>query len=123
MLGFGRGRNTPGRELAEFGEDERFNLLQELGVRSPEVAWSGRVNTQAYRLLSGMMQALDINPSRVSRMKSDDLSQGCLFCPHARRCSRDLADGSAARTYMDYCPNAKVLQGLCARHAPVLTPV
>ena len=93
MLGFGRGRNTPGRELTELGDDERFNLLQELGIRSPEAAWSGRVNTQAYRLLSGMMRALDINATQVSRVKSDDLAHGCLFCPHARRCSRDLADG------------------------------
>jgi hypothetical protein len=55
MLRAGRGKNSPGQDLRELGEDERINLLQELGVLTRDAAWSGTVNTQAHRLLSGMM--------------------------------------------------------------------
>jgi hypothetical protein len=123
MLRAGRGKNSPGQDLRELGEDERINLLQELGVLTRDAAWSGTVNTQAHRLLSGMMRALDINPCQVTRIKSDDLAHGCLFCPHARRCSRDLANGSAAGSFTTYCPNAKVLQGLRVQRASALTLV
>ena len=38
-----------------------------------------------------------------------DLERVCSLCNHKRQCARELAAGTAAQHYDDYCPNASTL--------------
>ena len=41
-----------------------------------------------------------------------DMERVCALCAHKRQCDRDLADGSIAEHYKDYCLNAPTIEQL-----------
>jgi hypothetical protein len=41
-----------------------------------------------------------------------DMERVCSLCSHKRQCDRDLATGTAAAHYEEYCGNADTIDGL-----------
>ena len=41
-----------------------------------------------------------------------DMERVCALCSHKRQCDRDLAAGTAAAHYEEYCANAPTIDGL-----------
>ena len=44
-----------------------------------------------------------------------DMERVCSLCNHKRQCDRDLAAGTAAAHYEEYCGNADTIDGLGPR--------
>jgi hypothetical protein len=44
-----------------------------------------------------------------------DMERVCSMCDHKRQCDRDLAAGTAAKHYEEYCGNADTIDGLGPR--------
>ena len=65
--------------------DELPKLLKTLGIDEATLA-----NTQPFLLR--------------------DMERVCAMCEHKRRCDRDLAEGSSAEHYKDYCANAPTIE-------------
>ena len=55
----------------------------------------------------GLPDPIDGDPAVVR-----DLQRTCLLCDHKSRCRRELAEGSAAQHFRDFCPNAYTFDAL-----------
>ena len=44
-----------------------------------------------------------------------DMERVCSLCNHKRQCDRDLAAGTSAAHYQEYCGNADTIDGLGPR--------
>jgi hypothetical protein len=67
---------------------------------------------QGARLLSELLLALDVDPKKLSEqdpMMMRDMQRLCVSCTHKRQCTHDLAAGTMAHNYVDFCPNAYTL--------------
>ena len=68
--------------------------------------------------LPQMLQALGIDLEGLARTEPlvlRDMERVCSLCNHKRQCDRDLAAGTAAAHYEEYCGNADTIDGLGKR--------
>lgn len=68
--------------------------------------------------LEKLLQALGIDEARLARtqpMVLRDMERVCALCSHKRECDHDIATGTSAERYEDYCPNASTIAGLDER--------
>jgi hypothetical protein len=47
-----------------------------------------------------------------------DLQRTCILCDHKSRCQRELAEGTAARHFREFCPNAYTFDALAQKVEP-----
>jgi hypothetical protein len=81
---------TRGNELVRKGPhaaDELPKLLSALGIKADDLA-------------------------RIEPMVLHDMERVCTLCNHKRGCDRDLAAGTSAEHYEEYCANASTIAGL-----------
>ena len=65
--------------------------------------------------LPKLLKALGISQAdlaRVEPMVLHDLERVCALCGHKRECDRDLAEGTSAEHYREYCLNAPTIEEL-----------
>jgi len=67
------------------------------------------------------LKALGIDVAAIARAEPllvRDMQRVCSLCHDKAHCHRELADGTAAQHYKDYCPNAPTIDALgeLARH-------
>ena len=65
--------------------------------------------------LPQLLKALRIDETALERthpMVLRDMERVCALCSQKRRCDRDLAAGSSAAHYQEYCANAPTIDGL-----------
>jgi hypothetical protein len=70
--------------------------------------------------LEKLLQALGIDEARLARtlpMVLRDMERVCALCSHKRECDHDIATGTSAERYEDYCLNASTIAGLDERAA------
>jgi len=70
---------------------------------------------QAAILLRRMLVALGIDPDSPAlkdHAAIGELQRACTVCGHKPECAQDLADGTAAKNFYAYCPNAKTLDSI-----------
>ena len=68
--------------------------------------------------LPKMLAALGIDQQDLARTEPlvlRDMERVCSLCNHKRQCDRDLAAGTAAAHYEEYCGNADTIDGLGPR--------
>jgi len=68
--------------------------------------------------LPKLLQALGISQEdmeRVEPMVLHDMERVCALCGHKRECDRDLAEGTSAEHYREYCLNAPTIEELDVR--------
>jgi hypothetical protein len=85
--------------------------LEELVRRGPRAADE----------LPKMLRALGINEESLERAQPlvlRDMERVCAMCNHKRKCDRELAAGTAAQHYEEYCLNAPTIDQL-GQAAPV----
>ena len=64
-------------------------------------------------LLLRMLQALGLDQAaRSDPLIFRDLQRSCAMCDCKKRCDRELADGTAASHFAEFCPNALTLKAL-----------
>lgn len=74
-----------------------------------------RSDADKVRSLARLVESLVLDPVALRRTDPDlmaALERACLGCAERQACDRALADGSAARTYAGFCPNARRLNAL-----------
>ena len=102
-------------ELREFDSGEFARIAQELGVSPGELDTFVRQGPHAADELPQLLAALGIDNDALARsqpMVLRDMERGCAMCKHKRQCDHDLAAGTAARHYEEYCCNAQTIDGL-----------
>ncbi|HEY9455887.1 MAG TPA: hypothetical protein VIR82_24645 [Bradyrhizobium sp.] len=109
------------RELREMREMDAANLGQiasELRMTSADLEALVRQGPHAADELPKMLTALGIDQDRLARTEPlvlRDMERVCALCSHKRQCDRDLAAGTAAAHYEEYCANAPTIDGLGPR--------
>ena len=104
-------------ELMEFAADpgELERVARELNVTPGDLERLVRQGSQSASELPYMLTALDIDEAALSRAEPAllrDMERVCSFCTHKRRCHQELATGTAATNYVEYCNNADAIEML-----------
>ena len=106
------------REIAEScncDSQEFAHIARDLNISTGELDQLVRRGAHAADALPKMMAELHIDQRAVARvepMVMRDLERVCALCAQKRQCARELAAGTAAQHYGDYCPNASTLKSL-----------
>lgn len=106
------------REIAETCEcdsGELSRIAHDLGVTPDELDTLVRQGAHASDELPRMLQALGIDEATLARTQPlvlRDMERVCAQCAHKRQCDRDLAAGTAAQNYEEYCGNALTIDSL-----------
>jgi len=112
------------RELKEMREMDAANfdrIASELRMSSSELEALVRQGPHAADELPKMLQALGIDHDDLARTEPlvlRDMERVCSLCNHKRQCDHDLAAGTAAAHYEEYCGNADTIDGLGPRANP-----
>ena len=104
-------------ELMEFAADpgELERVARELNVTSADLEMLVRQGSQGANELSYMLTALGIDETALWRAEPAllrDMERVCSFCTHKRQCHEQLAAGTAATNYVEYCENADAIDTL-----------
>ena len=104
-------------ELTEFaanpGELER--VAREFNVTPADLERLVRQGSQGANELPYTLTALGIDETALWRAEPAslrDMERVCSFCTHKRRCHEELAAGTAATNYVEYCENADTIDTL-----------
>jgi hypothetical protein len=106
------------RELREMRELDAANFGQiasDLRISSTDLEALVRQGPHAADELPKMLAALGINHDDLARTEPlvlRDMERVCSLCIHKHLCDRDLAAGTAAAHYGDYCANAPTIDGM-----------
>ena len=109
------------RELREMREMDAANFGQiasELRMTSADLEALVRHGPHAADELPKMLTALGIDQDALARTQPlmlRDMERVCALCSHKRQCGRDLAAGTAAAHYKEYCANAPTIGSLGQR--------
>ena len=109
------------RELREMREMDAANFGQianELRMSSADLETLVRQGPHSADELPKMLAALGIDQHDLARTEPlvlRDMERVCSLCTHKRQCDRDLAAGTAATHYEEYCGNAGTIDGLGRR--------
>jgi hypothetical protein len=97
------------RELAKCGAEEVAAIARDFGLSTQELELIASKGPNAADELPKLLRALGVDPrKRRSDRKGTlrDLQRICITCGHKAQCKHELAAGTAANHYHDYCPNA-----------------
>jgi pyrroloquinoline quinone (PQQ) biosynthesis protein C len=84
-------------------------------VSPEELVFIANKGRNAADELPKLLRALGVDPQKLASnepatMRS--LQRICISCGHKNQCQHDLAAGTAASHYRDYCPNAMSIDAL-----------
>jgi uncharacterized protein YjiS (DUF1127 family) len=106
-------------ELRQMDRGEFDRIADDLRVTPDDLEELVRQGTHAADELPEMLKALGIDEAALARAEPlvlRDMERVCAMCQQKRQCDRDLAAGTAAAHYEDYCLNASTIDQL--RPAP-----
>ncbi|WP_311276054.1 heavy-metal resistance [Methylobacterium sp. WCS2018Hpa-22] len=94
-------------------DEEMMETMLEDGAPCPEPF--GPDGMTKLRNIADLMRALSLDPEAIRQRQPEAmhaLEAACLDCTERSRCKRELATGSAAGTYRQFCPNVSHLDRL-----------
>ena len=106
------------RELKEMREMDAASFSQiagDLRISSADLEALVRRGPHAADELPKMLRALGIDQDDLARTETlvlRDMERVCSLCSHKRRCCHELATGTAAAHYEEFCANASTIDGL-----------
>jgi len=106
------------REIAELCTCDaisREKIAIDLGVSPGELDQLVRRGPHAADELPKMMAAVELDAKAIAcaqPLAMRDLERVCALCEQKKDCDRDLAAGTAAQHYKEYCANAATLAAL-----------
>lgn len=115
-----RARQMSYREFGALDQAQREELARDTGVDRARLEALSAQGAPRGDELERLMGALALDPGRVRRTYPGvfrDMSIVCSECIAHRRCRDRLNDGTAARGYTEYCPNAQTLGALGQKRA------
>jgi uncharacterized protein YjiS (DUF1127 family) len=102
-------------ELRQMDRSEFDRIADDLRVTSDDLEELVRQGPHAADELPKMLKALGIDEAALARTEPlvlRDMERVCAMCQHKRQCDHDLAAGTAADRYEDYCLNASTIDQL-----------
>jgi transcriptional regulator with XRE-family HTH domain len=106
------------RELSEIRQMDRADfdrIASDLRVSPGELDSLVRHGPHAADELPKMLKALGIDEASLARTEPlvlRDMERVCALCADKRQCHRDLAAGTSAEHYEEYCLNAATIDAL-----------
>ena len=101
-------------EFGMCGSDEVMRMAQEIGVTPSQLRELSKGHGNA-NLLKSMLVALHVDPKVIADMDPlvmRELKWLCITCSNKKRCEHELAKGTAAEHFREFCPNAVSLDEL-----------
>jgi hypothetical protein len=106
-------RNAIGLD-EECGPSDVMRMAKEIGV-TPSQLYELTTGPIDAKLLKSMLVALHVDPKVLADMDPliiRELKWLCISCGNKKRCERELARGTAADHFHEFCPNAVSLDEL-----------
>lgn len=106
------------RELNEMRRLDRVEfdrIANDLRVSPDDLDELVRHGPHAADELPQMLKALGIDENGLAASQPlllRDMERVCALCDHKRQCDHDLAEGTAAEHYREYCLNAPTIEQL-----------
>ena len=103
------------REIESRDSSAFKRVAEELGITSRDLETMILRGPHAADELPKMLEALGISADAISRVQPlvyHDMERVCALCVDKGRCNRDLASGTSAKHYEDYCCNATTIDAL-----------
>ena len=106
------------------GPEEVQQIAKDLGIPAGELRAIASKGPGAADQLRKMLVALAVDPDAL--LQTDpatmrDLQRLCISCTHKRRCQHELAQGTAAAHFHEFCPNAFTLDAIFQQKAAAAT--
>ncbi len=105
-------------EFGQCGPDDVMQIAKDLGVPAAELRELANKGPNGADLLQRLLIALKVDPEKLAKTNPGvmrDLQRLCVACNHKKECAHELAKGTAAQHFHDYCPNAFTLDALFPR--------
>ena len=102
-------------EMMQCSPEDVASIARDLKVSPRELVHLANKGPDAANLLRKMLLALGVDPEALASKDpaiTQDLQRLCIICGHKKQCQHDLAAGTAAQNYQNYCPNAFTLDAL-----------
>jgi len=101
-------------ELTDFAADpaELGRVARELNVTPADLKMLVERGSHSANELPYTLTALGINETALRRAEPAllrDMERICSLCTHKRRCHQELAAGTAAKNYVEYCENSDTM--------------
>ncbi len=106
---------SPDDQLARCTPDEVKRVARELGITARELNALAQKGPDAATLVLKMLVALRIDLKVLEKSEPyviRDLQRLCTTCGVKTRCKHELANGTAADRFRQFCPNAFTLDAL-----------
>jgi hypothetical protein len=102
-------------ELGECSQEDVMRIAKDLGVPVGDLFGLAAKGARSADVLQKMLLALSVDPQAL--VKNDpavmrDLQRLCIVCGQKGRCQHELAQGTAAEHFREFCPNAYTLDAL-----------
>jgi len=99
-------------DLAHCGAEEVALVARDIGISPGELIFIANKGPHAADELPKLLSALGVDPQKLDPAIKRSLQRICISCGHKDQCQHNLAAGTAASNYHDYCPNATTLDAL-----------
>ena len=103
------------REIREMDSGDFARIARDLNVSPADLDAVVRQGPHASDELSVLLKALGIDEATLSRTQpalQRDMVRVCAACRQKALCNHDLAAGTLAYRYDEYCPNAPAIDDL-----------
>ena len=103
------------REIREMDSGDFARIARDLNVSPADLDAVVRQGPHASDELSVLLKALGIDEATLSRTQpalQRDMVRVCAACRQKALCNHDLAAGTLAYRYDEYCPNASAIDDL-----------
>lgn len=112
-------RSTAGHDtsLSRCDSNEVMAMAQDLGLSSGDLRALAERGPHAADLVHKLLGALGVDSAALSDkdpLVMRDLQRLCSTCQDKGRCSHELADGTAAAHFHEFCPNSFTIDALLA---------
>ena len=103
------------QEMRQLSPDEFDRVAQDLQISSADLNELINQGPHAADELPKLLAVLGINADDLARVEPvvlHDMERVCALCHNKRECDHDLAAGTSAEHYQNYCLNASTIADL-----------
>jgi hypothetical protein len=100
-------------ELGECSQEDVMRIAKDLGVAVSDLRGLAAKGPGAVDALQKMLLALSVDPQALAKADPAvmrDLQRICIVCSQKGRCRHELAEGTSAENFREFCPNAYTLE-------------
>jgi hypothetical protein len=103
------------REIRELDSRQSAKIARELNIQPADLDTLVRQGPHAADELPGLLALLGIDKDLLAKTQPlvlRDMTRVCTSCQQKHRCNQDLAAGSSAQHYAEYCLSASTIDDL-----------